>query len=132
MNITKKSKNKLNSIYGMMAQNPVKQSIDFIDDGFVEHQDNPEDILMENNRKAFLCYQWGDWMTAWARYRLEEGIRLAGDNFVYCDTDSVKYLGDIGWTPYNKEREKDSLKSGAHAADPQGFPGNGGTMGKTY
>lgn len=119
-----KSKNKLNSIYGMMAQNPVKQSIDFIDDdpdgGFVEHQDNPEDILMENNRKAFLCYQWGVWVTAWARYRLEEGIRLAGDNFVYCDTDSVKYLGDIDWTPYNKGREKDSLKSGAHATDPQG------------
>ena len=64
MNITKKSKNKLNSIYGMMAQNPVKQSIDFID----------------------------DWMTAWARYRLEEGIWLAGDNFVYCDTDSVNIL----------------------------------------
>lgn len=119
-----KSKNKLNSIYGMMAQDPVKQSIEFIEaapnGGFIEKNDNPEEILNEHNRKAFLCYQWGVWVTAWARYRLEEGIRLAGDNFVYCDTDSVKYLGDIDWTAYNKQREKDSTQSGAHATDPQG------------
>lgn len=115
-----KSKNKLNSIYGMMAQDPVKQTIDFVNDEFIRHNDDPAELLKSSNKKAFVCYQWGVWVTAWARYRLEEGIRLAGDSFVYCDTDSVKYLRDIDWDKYNKDRIKDSKKSGAYAADPSG------------
>ena len=115
-----KSKNKLNSIYGMMAQDPVKQSVDFIDDEFMKHMDNPEELLITSNKKAFLCYQWGVWTTAWARYRLEEGIRLAQDGFVYCDTDSVKYLGDADFSEFNKQRERDSKESGAYATDPKG------------
>lgn len=115
-----KSKNKLNSIYGMMAQDPVKQSIDFIENEFIKREDNPAEILEQNNKRAFLCYQWGVWVTAWVRYRLEYGIRMAGDNFVYCDTDSVKYMGEIDWTDYNEKRKQDSLKSGSYATDPKG------------
>lgn len=121
-----KSKNKLNSIYGMMAQDPVKQSIDFrlnpetgIRD-FMERDENWNEILEKSNKRAFLCYQWGVWVTAWARYRLEEGIKLAGDGFVYCDTDSVKYLGSVDWESYNKKRIADSKKSGSFATDPKG------------
>lgn len=116
-----KSKNKINSIYGMMAQDPVKQTIDFINEDFIKHADNPEELLIASNKKAFLCYQWGVWTTAWARYRLEEGIRLAADGFIYCDTDSVKYTGNIDWNAYNKERIKDSKHTGAFAKDPQGI-----------
>lgn len=116
-----KSKNKLNSIYGMMAQNPVKQDIVYNNGVWSTANDPEAEILAESNRKAFLCYQWGVWCTAWARYRLQEGIKLAGENFVYCDTDSVKYIGDIDWTLYNKQREKDSKESGAFAADPKGI-----------
>ena len=116
-----KSKNKINSIYGMMAQDPVKQTIDFINDDFIEHADNAEELLTASNKKTFLCYQWGVWTTAWARYRLEEGIRLAGDGFVYCDTDSVKYLGNIDWSKYNNDRIKDSKRVGAFAKDPKGI-----------
>lgn len=115
-----KSKNKLNSIYGMMAQDPVKQSIEFINDDFIERDDDPTELLDKSNRKAFLAYQWGVWVTAWARYRLEEGIRLAGDGFIYCDTDSVKYVGEIDWDAYNKDRIKDSERTGAYATDPTG------------
>lgn len=115
-----KSKNKLNSIYGMMAQDPVKQTVEFIFDDFIPREDNPEELLDKNNKRAFLAYQWGVWVTAWARYRLEEGIRLAGDGFVYCDTDSVKYVGEIDWDKYNKQRIKDSKRTGAYATDPKG------------
>lgn len=123
-----KSKNKLNSLYGMCAQDPVKQSILFIEDDFKEQNDNEEELLTAYNKKAFLAYQWGVWVTAWARYRLEEGIQLAhGDvndpkspQFVYCDTDSVKYLGEIDLTKFNRERIKDSKRSGAYATDPGG------------
>lgn len=115
-----KSKNKLNSIYGMMAQDPVKQNIIFQKGLWSEAHDDPAELLDKYNSKAFLCYQWGCWVTAWARFRLQEGIRLAGDNFVYADTDSVKYLGEIDWEPYNNERVADSKRSGAYATDPQG------------
>ncbi len=116
-----KSKNKLNSIYGMMAQNPVKQDIVYNSGVWSTANEPVAEILAESNRKAFLCYQWGVWCTAWARYRLQEGIKLAGENFVYCDTDSVKYIGNIDWTAYNKQREKDSKASGAYATDPKGI-----------
>ena len=115
-----KSKNKLNSIYGMMAQDPVKQTIDFMENEFIKRNENPEEILDKANKKAFLCYQWGVWCTAWARYRLQEGIELAGDNFVYCDTDSVKYVGEIDWSEYNKDRINDSIRTGAYATDSKG------------
>ena len=128
-----KAKNKLNSLYGLCAQNPVKRSLIYTQDGVInedgqldyypEDETPEEELLEESNRRAFVCYQWGCWVTAWARLRLEEGIRLAhapGAEFLYCDTDSVKYLGAINWEPYNSQRIADSMKSGAWADDPSG------------
>ena len=116
-----KSKNKLNSLYGMCAQDPVKQDIIFNCGLWETAADDVGEILERSNHRAFLAYQWGVWVTAWARYRLQEGIKLAGDNFVYCDTDSVKYIGEIDWTEYNNKRIADSKKSGAFATDPKGI-----------
>lgn len=45
---------------------------------------------------------------------------MAGDGFVYCDTDSIKYVGEIDWAVYNAEREESSIRSGAFANDPKG------------
>lgn len=146
-----KSKNKLNSIYGMMAQNPVKRSIKEIgnepvdhvlddynyyriadgfakcmvgdESGYAEVDEDDADILEKYNRRAFLCYQWGVWTTAWARYELEEGLKLAhadGAAFVYADTDSVKYIGDIDWRQYNDQKKRLSTKNGAYADDVHG------------
>lgn len=115
-----KSKNKLNSIYGMMAQDPVKQSTIFSEGDWSIAQDPVGELLDKSNAKNFLCYQWGVWVTAHARAALQEGIKLAGDNFVYCDTDSVKYIGEIDWTEYNAGRIRASKESGAFATDPGG------------
>lgn len=116
-----KSKNKLNSIYGMMAQDPVKLSILFKDQMFQKSDDDPAELLEAGRERAFLVYQWGVWTTAWARYRLEEGIALAGKHFIYADTDSVKYIGDIDWDKYNSDRIYDSEKTGSLATDPNGI-----------
>jgi hypothetical protein len=121
-----KSKNLLNSLYGMMAQDPVKQSILFEEgsDWLFRQKDEPiEDLLNANSKRAFLCYQWGVWVTAWGRFRLQEGLRVADGGHswpIYCDTDSVKYIGDVDWSKYNQKRMADSLRSGAHATDPHG------------
>lgn len=114
-----KVKNKLNSIYGMSVQSPVKQSIDFIDD-FIERQDPEQELLEESNRKAFQNYAWGVWTTAWARMELEKAIKLCGNQFVYCDTDSVKYIGEVDFSGYNSDHMELSRKNGAVAVDPAG------------
>ena len=116
-----KAKNKLNSVYGMSAQNPVKRSTVYDPSG--EWSEDPtewEKLLMISNRRGFFPYEWGVWTTAHARKRLQEGIELAGEGFVYCDTDSVKYIGNVDWTAYNEARKADSLKNGAYADDPKG------------
>lgn len=118
-----KSKNKLNSVYGMSAQRPVRFPILYQDRVLIEDRGADRQALLEkSNRHAFQSYAWGVWVTAWARYRLHEGIRLVGDSFVYCDTDSVKYLdlGGVCWDEYNNQRERDSRKNGAFAKDKNG------------
>lgn len=112
-----KAKNKLNSIYGMMAQNPVKQDIIFDGNWHYDEDISNAELLEKYNKKAFLCYQWGVWVTAWARYRLEEGLQIAGEKGVYCDTDSVKYVGNVDWKDYNKNRILDSINNNAVATD---------------
>ena len=117
-----KSKNLLNGIYGMMAQDPVKQDIIYHEgEGTFSEGDRPEpELLAEFSQHAFLAYQWGVWITAWARLRLQEGIDLCGHDCVYVDTDSCKYLGDVDWSAYNRKRIRASSQSGAYATDPSG------------
>ena len=117
-----KFKNDFNAIYGMMAQNPVKRNIIVDSDYHYDDSQCEEEILIEHNKHAFLCYQWGVWVTAWARYRLHEGRRLVGADFVYCDTDSVKSLNNYAsaFDEYNKQRIADSTKNGAFAYDKNG------------
>ena len=116
------SKAKLNSIYGMSVQSPVKQSIDYTDDQFITRSDDEHELLERSNKKAFLVYAWGIWTTAHARYQLEIAIKKVGDRFVYCDTDSVKFIdtGDVSFVSYNESRKRDSIKNGGVATDIQG------------
>lgn len=122
-----KSKELLNSLYGMMAQDPVKFNIEFREGDqeiFTTVEDDPGRLLEKYNSRAFLAYQWGCWTTAHARAKLEEGRRIVEqtpDAYpVYCDTDSIKYLGSVDWTEFNRRCVDACLESGAHATDPQG------------
>ena len=71
-------------------------------------------------------YQWGVWVTAWARLRLKEGINIVGDRYVYSDTDSVKYIKVRGdnidelFDRYNSERKEQSISNSAYATDRYG------------
>ena len=121
-----KAKALLNSLYGMMAQDPVKHSLIFQQVGDWEEDTSlsDEEILGKSNKRAFLAYQWGVWVTAHSRDALERGIRLVqetnGADFVYCDTDSVKYTGDVDWSGYNSDRVAECRESGSMATDPSG------------
>ena len=118
------SKRKLNALYGMTAQDPVKYSIDFVANEFIERPEPLIELLTESNRKAFLNYAWGCWITSHARRRLQDAInmvqRTPGAVFCYCDTDSVKFTGDVDFTAYNQERMEDAIRSGGAAPDRKG------------
>lgn len=109
----------------MTAQDPVKTTVKFhahSEDLYKDEDTSPEDLLEEHNKRAFLAYQWGVWVTARAREHLQKGIDLCGINFVYCDTDSCKYIGnDVDWDILNKEVKKNSEKNHTYAVDPNGI-----------
>lgn len=115
----------LNSIYGMMVQDLVKPPIDYksINGYFKPNEETPiTDIFTDQMKKAFIPYAWGVWCTAWARYRLFEGLFLVGDDYVYSDTDSVKFIGNHSraFERYNLDRIGDSKKTQSYATDPKG------------
>ena len=118
-----KNKEKLNSCYGMTVEDPAKDRMIF-DHGLYKKDDKPlEELLNENYRKAFLCYQWGVWVTAWSRKALQDGIDLCGrysENFIYTDTDSVKSINDVDFSKLNDELEKKSMQAKAYATDRNG------------
>lgn len=116
-----KSKNKLNAIYGMMVQNPIKENIIYDDFEFcIDEEDTLEMKMAKYQKDGFLPYQWGVWTTAWSRWRLEEGLRIAGESAVYCDTDSVKCVKEINFDEFNSARiARDELTDGC-AIDPRG------------
>lgn len=114
-----KSKNILNGLYGMCAQDPVQETIIWTGSEFIQAEEDPAQILAKHSKRTFLNYAWGVWCTAWARYRLEQGIIIAGaQDFIYCDTDSVKYV-DHGqsWEKFNDLARAASEASGACAYD---------------
>lgn len=114
-----KSKNKLNGIYGMSAQDPIRESIQFIDGDYqaVHKTDEEKRQALE---KAYFPYQWGVYTTAWARYALHEAIQIAGDNIVYNDTDSVKTDAPIDLSHLNARLVDRAKRCGAFAHDRNG------------
>lgn len=115
-----KAKNKLNSIYGMCATNPVRTNLVFNGTDFSVKECDDKEQLEKANKKAFTVFAWGCWCTAWARFWLEKAIRLCGHKFIYCDTDSVKFIGNVDFTELNREIQSLSEKHEAYADDPKG------------
>lgn len=118
-----KAKALLNSIYGLQAQDPCREKIVYSDtakDLFTVTEGDIPELLKRSRREPYGSYQWGVWVTAWARYELRCGIDLAGERFVYCDTDSVKYIGEMDLNPYNREKVRLSTANGAFADDTNG------------
>ena len=87
------SKGMLNSIYGMTVTDIAKDDHTYDTEWDVEPVDL-EDVLNKHNKSKnrFLYYAWGVWVTAYARFNLWTGILAIGEDYVYSDTDSIKFL----------------------------------------
>lgn len=117
-----KSKNMLNAVYGMSATDPVHQDI-FYKDGDYQvssYEDFTQDELLKLLKNASFPYQWGVYTTAYARKQLQDAIKLCGDRIVYCDTDSVKVLGDIDISGLNSKLKQTAIRMKAYADDMHG------------
>src|SRR5699024_5712155 len=69
-----------------------RDEINYIDDWEVEKADTETQIQDYNKSKnRFLYYPWGVWITAYARRNLWYGIISMGDDYIYSDTDSIKF-----------------------------------------
>lgn len=89
------SKEMLNSCYGMCVTDVMRDTITYEGDvwGTVPNGD-VRDALHQYNESAnrFLYYPWGVFVTAYARRNLFTAIIALGDDYIYSDTDSVKFM----------------------------------------
>lgn len=121
-----KNKEKLNASYGMTVQDVGKDEYKFIDGHFILSDEPLTDLLKRNTKKSFLAYQWGVWVTAWSRKRLADGIDVVTHNgeepmnFIYSDTDSIKYTGIVDFSEYNSIIEDQARLNDAWAVDRWG------------
>jgi len=97
------NKGMLNSVYGMCVTDIVRDNISYKDDWQLEKYTiemmNEQIEKYNSSSNRFLYYPWGVWVTAYARKNLWNGILEIGIDYVYSDTDSVKFLN------YEKHKE---------------------------
>lgn len=107
------SKEMLNSCYGMMVTDIIRDEITYRDnmwDNEPGRADEPKPVLnipslisrYNKNKNRFLFYPWGVWVTAYARRRLFTGIMEFGNDYIYSDTDSIKVI--------NADKHKDYIE----------------------
>lgn len=105
------SKGMLNSVYGMCVTAVVRDEIIYTDDWKIEPADVEKQIQDYNESKnRFLYYPWGIWTTAYARRNLWYGITAMGNDYVYSDTDSIKFLNYEKHKPFIEAYDKNLIK----------------------
>lgn len=84
----------LNSVYGMMVMAVLRELVEYLDDEYKVQIPDLVQAISDYNKLStrFLFYPWGVFVTAYARKRLQEFILKVGDDHVYSDTDSDKFL----------------------------------------
>lgn len=96
------SKGMLNSTYGMTVTDIVRDDIEYTNNEWTK-QDGDFDKQLEKYNKSktrFLYYAWGVWITAYSRKNLWTGIYTMKEDYIYSDTDSVKFLNYDKHKPY--------------------------------
>lgn len=108
-----KSKNRVNSTFGMCVTDIVNDTITYNSDT-MEWGEEIQDINTAltdfyNNRNNFLSYQWGVFVTANARKRLQDMLDVVGLDVVYIDTDSIKFQ-NLEHVKEFEEKNKEIIK----------------------
>ena len=88
-----KSKNTINSTYGMMVTDIAHEEIEYKNGEWVKVEMDIGEQLDHyyKSHNNFLSYQWGVYVTAHARRDLKILQRVCGKDAIYCDTDSCYF-----------------------------------------
>lgn len=106
------AKGMLNSVYGMTVTDIAHDEIIYDNNGewLKQLADLREQIIKYNDSKArYLYYPWGVYVTAYARANLWNGILNIRDDYIYTDTDSIKFKNWKKHMNYVKEYNKNIL-----------------------
>ena len=116
-----KSKNRLNSFYGMCVQDPCKDVItyDNIDEWGIDTSKSEEELIenYNKNKNRFLYYLWGIFNTAYARRNVWNGIFELKLDYIYSDTDSLKFVNYLKHKKFFDEYNKTILNKLEMALD---------------
>lgn len=115
--IYNQAKQFINSCFGMMVTDFLYDTVEYFYGHWDTVEKKPEEVDSYLNElrgskenTVFLAYQWGVWITAYARKNLWDCILANDSKVVYCDTDSIFMIGDSDFTWYN-ERITNKLKA---------------------
>lgn len=88
------SKEMLNSEYGMTVTDILRDTIEYKNDEWGIGEIDIENEIDKYNNKfdRFMFYPWGVWVTAYARRNLFTAILELKGDYIYSDTDSVKFI----------------------------------------
>lgn len=93
------SKQFINSLYGMEVTDIIMPDVSFVNNSWGRYipltPDQIQERLDDIQKKFYknnLAYQWGVWVTAYARRELMQAVLFCDQHEVYHDTDSVKLL----------------------------------------
>lgn len=126
-----KAKNAFNALFGMSVQSEDSQLLLYNVAKLVFEEDTKslQEILDSFHKTPYKLYSWGVWTTSHARRELWRGLKAAGKNSVYCDTDSVKFVYNslderneilARFEEINKEHIENSEKFHGCATTPKG------------
>ena len=114
------SKENINACYGMTVTDICRPELEYLPSlediegtgGWHASEPDYEKVIDKYNKnpRRFLAYQWGVWVTAYARRNLFKAIKHLGNDYVYSDTDSVKFVNfekhKQFFIDYNKEIDR--------------------------
>ena len=121
-------KGMLNSLYGMCVTDICKdeENCTFENGWSTIPSEGREVELLDkynNDPNRFLSYAWGVFITAYARRNLFTGIMSMGKDYVYCDTDSIKFINMEKHKAYIDDYNRNIIRKcteclNSHGLDP--------------
>lgn len=116
-------KSNLNSCYGMMVTDPCQKLVLYNDDWVGDKEPVLDKAINKYNKNPnrFTFYLWGIYVTAFSRRELWKGISELGSDYIYSDTDSVKFINADKHEKWFEDYNKAIIKQLETALDYHGL-----------